>query len=111
MHGPRPSSPTFSPGIIAGYPAQQDAPLTKSEPEIFLTVNYLNALQDILTCALEKLAVKLGPVMREPYPQENIKDAVGSLPQTALGRLLQENINRMNLHITIIKELNDRTCL
>ena len=111
MHGPRQPSPTFSSGMPPGYPAQHDAPLTKGEPEIFLATNYLNALQDDLTCALEKLIVKLGPVMREPYPQENMKGEVGSLPQTALGRILQDNINRMNLHITVIKELNDRICL
>lgn len=108
MHGPR---PTFNPGI-AGYPAQQDvSPITKSEPEIFLAVNYLSKLQDDLADAIEKLTVKLGPVMRSPYPQENMKDTSSGEPQTALGRNLQDNINRMNLHITIIKELNDRTCL
>lgn len=87
------------------------SPITKGESEIFLAVNYLNKLQDDLTCALEKLAVKFEPVMRQPYPQENIKGEVGSLPQTELGRILQESINRVNLHISIIKELNDRTCL
>ena len=74
-------------------------------------MNYLNKLQDDLTCALEQLAVKLEPVMRQPCPQENSKGEVGSLPQTGLGRILQDSINRMNLHITIIKEINDRTCL
>ena len=54
MHGPRQPSPTFSSGMPPGYPAQHDAPLTKGEPEIFLATNYLNALQDDLTCALEK---------------------------------------------------------
>jgi hypothetical protein len=96
-------STSFAPGI-AGYPTKEPTQLTKSEPEIFLAVNYL-------TCAIEKLAVKLGPVMRQPCPQELCKDGVASLQQSELGRILQENINRMNLHISIIKELNDRTCL
>jgi len=104
MHAQR--QPSFAPGI-----ASQEPILTKSEPEIFLAVNYLNKLQDDLADAIEKLAVKLNPVMRQPYPQEQCKDGVASQPQTELGRILQDNINRMNLHISIIKELNDRTCL
>jgi len=109
MHTQR--QPGLAPGNIAGYPAPEAA-LTKSEPEIFLAVNYLNKRQDDLTCQIEKLAVKLGPVMRQPCPQEQCEDNdISNLPESELGRALQEIINGMYLQISTIKELNDRTCL
>ena len=103
---------TFNPGIPECPSKQELNHLTKGESEIFLAVNYINKLQADLGDALEKLAVKLNPVMRQPYPQEACQDNMcDPLKQTELGRILQDSTNRMNLHISFIKELNDRTCL
>jgi hypothetical protein len=86
-------------------------PCVPAPPEIFTMVNTINERLDVLTSCIEKLAVKLGPVMRSPYPQEQCKDGVGSLPQTELGRILGEQLARLDLSIIIIRDLTERTML
>ena len=86
--------------------------IAKGPPEIFGAVNTINEHLDMLTACIEKLAVKLGPVMRAPYPQEKAeKDPCPPPPQTELGRILGEHSARLDMSITIIRDLNERTML
>ena len=80
-------------------------------PEIFGAVNTLNERLDMLTACIEKLAVKLGPVMRGPYPQEACDKSCPSLPQTELGRILGEHSARLDMSIAVIRDLTERTML
>lgn len=80
--------------------------------EITIALGNLNNLQCELTARLEQLCIKLGPILREPYPQEgNCKSDSAGFPQTKVGREIQEHCNRLELSIRIIKDITDRVCL
>ena len=79
--------------------------------EIRNGIETLDALQSVLLERLESLRIKLGPVMRDPCPQESCEDKNDSVPQTPLGREIYDNCARLGSSIRSLNDITDRICL
>lgn len=99
------------PSLTTGFTPRPETACEIPPPpgEITAALDNINNLQCELTARLEQLCIKLGPILREPYPQEkNCKEGIAALPQTKIGREIQEHCHRLELSIHIIKDITDR---